>query len=332
MKKIFCMLSLAFALQGCSEPESTPSLPEKETQLSAQVKQIIGSLSNIYKEAEVAKIYTLKSWYVSERKITPHQSIQVFINQSGNFDHVFVKQRGEQDYEVARTNLVHTCKVVASVVDTKLPPLIDQMNKRLKLYEDAGISAKTTLSQGQYHLMLDISRYHMMDCLVVKGDLKPIIGHFTEPPTPVRLTPEAAVSFARGLYQKMDDDEKIIRKAFEAGQYQVLTQYEQHFLKFTDQPYSEREAVKKFGQRYFPDDPVAEPYLICDRAFGELKGLAGAMFNSKKTDIDYEAAAFYTENLRYKDQIYKESKEMCRQRVKLSYEQAVEAYQNSDSL
>lgn len=332
MKKIFCISSLVILIQGCSETAPTPSLPEKAKPLSPQVKQIMGSISNIYKKNDTAKFYQVKNWSVSEFIITPHQSIQVFTNQSGNFDHVFVRQQGEQDYEVARTELLKTCGVIAGVVDAKLTPLIAQMDERLKIYEESGISAKTTLPQGQYHVMIDISRYQMMDCLIVNGDLKPIIGNFIEPPLPVRVTPHAAAEFARSLYQKIDDDEKIIRKAFKAGQYQVLTQYEQYFLTFTDQPYSEREAAKKFGQRYFPDDPVTEPYLICDRAFNELNSLAGAMVNSTKTDIAYEDAAFYARNLRHKDQLYKESKEICRQRVKLSYEQAVDAYENSDSL
>jgi hypothetical protein len=217
MKKIFCISSLVILIQGCSETAPTPSLPEKAKPLSPQVKQIMGSISNIYKKNDTAKFYQVKNWSVSEFIITPHQSIQVFTNQSGNFDHVFVRQQGEQDYEVARTELLKTCGVIAGVVDAKLTPLIAQMDERLKIYEESGISAKTTLPQGQYHVMIDISRYQMMDCLIVNGDLKPIIGNFIEPPLPVRVTPHAAAEFARSLYQKIDDDEKIIRKAFKAG-------------------------------------------------------------------------------------------------------------------
>lgn len=334
MNKMLPILFLAVALCGCSKTEPVSPTPEKESkaQVSAQVKQILGSLSNIYKKTEGSQVYPLEGWYVSELKITPNQSIQVFVDQTGNLHHIFVKQRGEQEYDTARTDLIRTCRVVGSVIDAKLPPLVDQMDQKLKSYEDGGVSAQTVLSQEKYSLMIDISRYQVMDCLIATGDLKPIIGDFIEPPTLVRVTPQEAVEFAKTLYQKIDDDEKIIRKAFEAGQYQVLIQYEQHFLKFTDQPYSEREAAMKFGQRYFPQDPVAEPYFICDRALSELNSLASAMFNSTKTDIAYEDAAFYVRNLRNKNQLFKESKEMCRQRVNLSYEQAVEVYENSESI
>lgn len=146
------------------------------------------------------------------------------------------------------------------------------------------------------------------------------------------ITENEARAFAQKLYKKMQEDELFINNAFELGEYQTLIKYSNDFQIFASTPYSEYEAKKEMAQTYFPDSPIATPYAICDRALNELNGWNTAMMNIGKSNVSAQDIAYYRQNLSYKEQLYKESKEACHKRINLTYQQAAEAFEESDDI
>ncbi|WAU72904.1 hypothetical protein [Acinetobacter sp. TR11] len=141
------------------------------------------------------------------------------------------------------------------------------------------------------------------------------------------ITEQEAQSFAKNIYKKIELDEPVIKKAYESKQFLILDQYSKTFIAFTEKPYGEKEAKKEYGQRYFPEDPITEPYAICDRALNELGSLANTMKMALKSDSNE-----LTQALKEKEIYFEESKHICKTRINMSYQQAAEAYEKSDSL
>mgnify|MGYP001591057448 CR=1 FL=1 len=141
------------------------------------------------------------------------------------------------------------------------------------------------------------------------------------------ITEQEAHGFAKNIYEKIENEEPVIKKAYDSKQLSILDQYSKTFISFTEKPYGEKEAKKEFGQRYFPEDPIAEPYAICDRALNELGSLANTMKMALKSNSNE-----LTQAIKEKEINFEESKQICKARINMSYLQAAEAYEKSDSL
>lgn len=324
-------LILLIMLAGCSKPDNKNDFsqaPQQDTasKIDPQLLKIMQAIQATYSSAlyknkiqdgQIAIIY----------QISKNQSIELHSDANYKFSHLFVRQNGVQERKQAQTELLTTCKTIANNIDPSLPNAIEEMTKKANEYWEAGIAAQTATTQGNYHLMLDLSRFQVADCLIATRPVVTIIKSFSEPLLPTAITQEKAHDFAKKLYTKIEHDEAFIRDAFELGEYTTLGKYSYDFQNYTSIPYGKSEAAKDFGQRYFPENIVASPYVICDRAFNELNTLAFVMKNLIEEDT-----AFNRKNLRDKESLFMYSKNACHKRVNLTYQQAAKAYEKSDDL
>ncbi len=135
------------------------------------------------------------------------------------------------------------------------------------------------------------------------------------------ITPDTAKAFGENLYKKMEHDEPLIDSAFKAKNQTLLKQYENDFQVFVDTPLSEIESKKQIGQKYFPTDPIAEPYILCDRALNNLYLELSSMQSILKEDTQY-----MRDSLKEKHQYYEKTKAECKAIIDMDYDSAVAEY------
>lgn len=136
------------------------------------------------------------------------------------------------------------------------------------------------------------------------------------------ITPDSAKAFGESLYKKMEHDELLIDSAFKAKNQVLLKQYENDFQVFADTPYGEIESKKQLGQRYFPSDPIAEPYILCDRALNSLYTELSSMQSILREDTQ-----FMRDSLKEKKKYYQKTKAECKTIINMDYDSAVAEYE-----
>lgn len=323
MKKIvlttlICMMGLV----GCSKKEEKVHATANEKVVDAQTEELIKSLNSTYLVQFKHSVDANK--VLLDYKINENQNIKVYVNTDGSLSHVFVEQAGNQPLNDVKSQLSTTCKIVSNMISPNLSKAIDTMEQQVEKYEKAGVSAQTATTLDHYNLMLDISRYQIADCLISKKPVNTIVKTFSEPVIPTEISPEQARNFAKKLYQKIDDDEKFLRDAYQLKEQQTINKYQlKDWPNYVNVPYGEAEAKMQFGHPYFPNSQVASPYTICDAAFSELYSWAGTMNTLLKEDT-----AVMRKIVREHEQNYLESKAECSKRVKMTYDQAYDASEN----
>ncbi|WP_372404930.1 hypothetical protein ACDW34_08660 [Acinetobacter piscicola] len=136
------------------------------------------------------------------------------------------------------------------------------------------------------------------------------------------ITPEQAKAFGENLYKKIEHDEPLIDSAFKAKNQVLLKQYENDFQVFANTPYGEIESKKQLGQRYFPSDPIAEPYVLCDRALNSLYTELSSMQSVLREDTQY-----MRDSLKEKKEYYQKTKAECKTIIDMDYDSAVAEYE-----
>lgn len=139
---------------------------------------------------------------------------------------------------------------------------------------------------------------------------------------PGELTENEAYNFAQDLYKKIEDDEKFLEDAFELKEYDTISKYV-----LTDWPeYANRphrfypKAPVSYGHKYFPESDTVAPYTACDTAFIDLSILAGSMMRLVQEDT-----ATLRKIYRMEHEDFLKSKAQCKERVNMTYEQALAA-------
>lgn len=127
------------------------------------------------------------------------------------------------------------------------------------------------------------------------------------------ISPEQAHSFVQGLYDKINDDEKLIEDAFQDGNSQVLSTYILNdWVAYAQQPHQYAPiAVADFGNKYFPTGDAIEPYIACDTTFINLFIYASAMGKVLQNDspttrniLKQEADDYFKAKVQCQQQIY----------------------------
>ncbi|EHU3413510.1 hypothetical protein AXE46_RS08095 [Acinetobacter baumannii] len=135
------------------------------------------------------------------------------------------------------------------------------------------------------------------------------------------LSPDEAKRFATGLLKKINDDEKLIRDAYELKEEKTLEKYVLNdWNSYVQKPFSEVEEKMGYGHLYFPSSAVMYPYTSCDTAFTDLNLLANALYQQVREDT-----ATMRKIVRQEDADYLKSKNKCEERVGLTYEEALAA-------
>lgn len=148
----------------------------------------------------------------------------------------------------------------------------------------------------------------------------------TESQEPVSdLTEAEAYEFAKNLYKKIDSDERFVKDAFELKEYNTLSKYvSSDWIEYSEQPHRYYpKAQATIGRKYFPQNGAVTPYNSCDTAFTDLYLYANAM-----QDLLREDTAVSRKILRQEEEDYLKSKARCKERVDMTYEQAVTAEEN----
>lgn len=148
----------------------------------------------------------------------------------------------------------------------------------------------------------------------------------TESQEPVSdLTEAEAYEFAKTLYKKINSDERFVKDAFELKEYNTLSKYVlSDWFEYTNQPHRYYpKAQVSYGSKYFPQSDAVSPYTACDTAFGDLFLYANAMQHLLREDT-----AVSRKILRQEEEDYLKSKARCKERVDMTYEQAVTAEEN----
>lgn len=139
------------------------------------------------------------------------------------------------------------------------------------------------------------------------------------------ITQEEAEEFAKELQKKIHEDEQFLLDAFELKEYETLSNYvitDWHNYANKLHKYAPR-AVAEYGQVYFPNSDLINPYNVCDTAFRDLNLYAGAMMNIAREDT-----AIDRKILRQEKEDYEKSKAKCDHRVSIGYVKASEEYEN----
>lgn len=318
MKKIVFTALVCILLFGCSknEPEK---IKEVEVKIDPQVERLIVSLSQTFSNIKPVTS-TVGNQSLVSYAVSKDQKIDIF-SDIGKLSHIFVKQSGEK--EQAEFELLTTCKIVANNLEDDLSAVLDEMYEKTKKYSSAGVGARTAQQYAQYYLMLDLSRYQVGDCLIATKPINTIVKNFQEPIEPTEMTPQQAHDFGKKLYKQIVEYELFIRDAFELGSLQDFEQFDLEFNAFVQKPYGASEAQLAFGQKYFPDNVVAEPYIICDKALNGLYFLGNGMRLIIKQD-----SASIRKSLRETEGYFLKAKEDCKSIVDMPYEKAVEVYED----
>lgn len=139
------------------------------------------------------------------------------------------------------------------------------------------------------------------------------------------LTETEAYNFAQELFKKIEEDEKFLKDAFELKEYNTLSKYvSTDWLEYTDQPHRYYpKAQVNYGSKYFPEGDAVSPYTACDTAFRDLYLYASAMQN-----LVHDDTAILRKILRQEENDYLKSKARCKERVDMTYEQALTAEEN----
>ncbi len=321
MKKIALIMCMS-VLISCSKNETNQSIETGKTTsqpaLDNQVVALVHDLKSIFPNTTPQVKDTTLIY-----KISPYQSIDIFINTKGEFSHLFVNQSGEQAENIAKSELLSTCKTISKQISLDLPDAIDQMEQTVNEYSNEGISAKTAISQPSYNLMLDFSRYRVASCLISKVPVTTIVKNYKEPIKPTKVTEKQAQDFGKKLYLKIVDDELFIRNAFKLRNLNDFEIFDREYQTFVNTAYGESEIQKEFGQKYYPDSKVAEPYIFCDTALGSLNSLA----NTMRHIVESSDSAVLRRNLREKEEEFQKAKAECSSIINMSYAQAVMEYE-----
>ena len=136
------------------------------------------------------------------------------------------------------------------------------------------------------------------------------------------ITPDQAKAFGENLYKKMENDESLIQDAFKTKNKDALNKLQEDFMVFTSTPFSEKETQQQLGQKYFPTDPIAEPYILCDRALNSLYIEITSMQSILREDTKY-----MRDSLQEKQEYYKKSKTECKTIIDMDYDSAVAEYE-----
>lgn len=141
-------------------------------------------------------------------------------------------------------------------------------------------------------------------------------------PSQNNITPAEAKAFAADLLKKITDDEQFVEDAYKLGEYETLKKYTLNDVpEYMKTPYSEVEAKVPFRSPYFPYSDVMSPYTSCDTALTKLAHLSSIL-----ADLVREDTADRRKLMRQEKQKYIEARDKCKERVNMSYEDALKAY------
>lgn len=141
----------------------------------------------------------------------------------------------------------------------------------------------------------------------------------------VDLTDQQIHDFGKGLLVKIQNDELMLKAAFDSGDVKRIENYSlSEWYEYVNTPYGEEENKMEFGRRYFPLDHKAPVYNVCDTAFEDLNLLASSMVHI----LEDPSNSSYQKIYRQEAEDYQKSKIKCQDRVKLTFDDAWEAYEN----
>ncbi|WP_336033363.1 hypothetical protein [Acinetobacter bereziniae] len=131
------------------------------------------------------------------------------------------------------------------------------------------------------------------------------------------LTTEEAQQFSKNLLKKINDDEKKILDAFKLKE---VAKLESYFYEI--QAYIQPDP-NDISKSYWIESDLLDPYLKCDTAIRDLQLYALALKNQLRED------SLVMKKISHQElEDYQKSKASCSDRVNMTYDQAVKAYED----
>lgn len=140
----------------------------------------------------------------------------------------------------------------------------------------------------------------------------------------IEFTEDEAFVFAHDLFVIIENDEKLLKEAFEKKDYDYIAKYNHmDMIEYARDVYLNQLQVKGIHEYpYFPNSENLAPYLVCDTAFNSLYKYAVTM----NFYIRDHTETLKQIMLKQRDE-FESDKSKCERRVNMSYEQAYADYE-----